>query len=132
MIQIKKTILTLVALLAVTTGAWAQTETLLTTITPTGKGSYSETKSGVVSVTATNVTSYSDAYGWLFFDVGSLSVTAEEGYTINKCVFRQNNKQPITDTEAPFEIHSSDGRITEDTKWRMDGVTSIEVYGYAN
>ena len=130
MIQIKKTILTLVALLAVTTGAWAQTETLLTTITPTGKGSYSETKSGVVSVTATNVTSYSDTYGWLFFDVGSLSVTAEEGYTINKCVFRQNNKQPITDTEAPFEIHFSHGCCTEDTNWDMDGVTSIEVYGY--
>ena len=130
MIQLKKTILTLVALLAVTTGAWAQTETLLTTITPTGKGSYSETKSGVVSVTATNVTSYDDTYGWLFFDVGSLSVTAEEGYTINKCVFRQNNKQPITDTEAPFEIHFSDGCCTEDTNWDMDGVTSIEVYGY--
>jgi len=107
------------------------TEELLTTLTFGGSSTYSETKSGVVSVTATNVTSYSDAYGWLFFDVGSLSVTAEEGYTINKCVFRQNNKQPITDTEAPFEIHSSDrGCITEDTKWDMDGVTSIEVYGY--
>jgi len=109
------------------------TEELLTTLTFGGSSTYSETKSGVVSVTATNVTSYSDAYGWLFFDVGSLSVTAEEGYTINKCVFRQNNKQPITDTEAPFEIHSSDrGCITEDTNWDMDGVTSIEVYGYAS
>ena len=106
------------------------TEELLTTLTFGDSSTYSETKSGVVSVTATNVTSYNDTYGWLFFDVGSLSVTAEEGYTINKCVFRQNNKQPITDTEAPFEIHFSDGCCTEDTNWDMDGVTSIEVYRY--
>ena len=106
------------------------TEELLTTLTFGGSSTYSETTSGVVSVTATNVLSYNDTYGWLFFDVGSLSVTAEEGYTINKCVFRQNNKQPITDTEAPFEIHFSDGCCTEDTNWDMDGVTSIEVYRY--
>ena len=111
--------------------AFAAEETLLTTLTFGGSSTYSETKSGVVSVTATNVTLYNDTYGWLFFDVGSLSVTAEEGYTINKCVFRQNNKQPITDTEAPFEIHFSDGCCTEDTNWDMDGVTSIEVYSYA-
>ncbi|MBR3667269.1 MAG: Ig-like domain-containing protein [Ruminococcus sp.] len=108
-----------------------KTETLLTTITPTGKTTYSETTSGVVSVTPTNVTSYSAKYGWLWFDEGSLSVTAEEGYTITKCVFIQNAKTPITDTEAPFEIHSDMGRITEDKTWDMDGVTSIEVYGYA-
>ena len=104
------------------------TEELLTTLTFGGSSTYSETKSGVVSVTATNVTSYDDTYGWLFFDVGSLSVTAEEGYTINKCVFRQNNKQPITDTEAPFEIHFSYGCCTANGD--MDGVTSIEVYRY--
>ena len=106
------------------------TEELLTTLTFGDSSTYSETKSGVVSVTATNVSSYSGTYGWLFMDVGSLSVTAEEGYTINKCVFRQNNKQPITDTEAPFEIHFSYGCCTEDTNWDMDGVTSIEVYRY--
>ena len=107
------------------------TEELLTTLTFGGSSTYSETTSGVVSVTATNVTFYDSNYGWLFFDDGgSLSVTAEEGYTISKCVFRQNNKQPITDTEAPFEIHFSDGCCTEDTNWDMDGVTSIEVYRY--
>ena len=106
------------------------TEELLTTLTFGGSSTYSETTSGVVSVTATNVTTYNSQYGWLWFDEGSLSVTAEEGYTINKCVFRQNNKQPITDTEAPFEIHFSDGFCTEDTNWDMDGVTSIEVYRY--
>lgn len=107
-------------------------ETLLTTLTFGGSSTYSETTSGVVSVTARNVSAYNPQYGWLWFDEGSLSVTAEEGYTINKCVFRQNDKTPITDTEAPFEIHFSDGCCTEDTNWDMDGVTSIEVYGYAN
>ena len=108
-------------------------ETLLTTLTFGGSSTYSETTSGVVSVTATNVTDYNAKYGWLWYKEGSLSVTAKEGYTITKCVFIQNAKTPITDTEAPFEIHSSDrGHITEDTNRRMDGVTSIEVYGYAN
>ena len=112
--------------------AFAAEETLLTTLTFGGSSTYSETTSGVVSVTATNVTHYSSTYGWLWFEEGSLSVTAEEGYTITKCVFRQNGKTPITDTEAPFEIHSVDwGYIAEDPSWDMDGVTSIEVYGPA-
>ena len=110
-----------------------KTETLLTTLTFGGSSTYSETTSGVVNVTATNVTDYNATYGWLWFEEGSLSVTAEEGYTITKCVFIQNAKTPITDTEAPFEIHSDGwGSITEDTNYDMDGVTSIEVYGYAN
>ena len=107
-------------------------ETLLTTLTFGGSSTYSETTSGVVSVTARNVSAYNPQYGWLWFDEGSLSVTAKEGYTITKCVFIQNAKTPITDTKAPFEIHFSDGCCTEDTNWDMDGVTSIEVYGYAN
>ena len=54
MIQIKKTILTLVALLAVTTGAWAD-ETLLTTITATGteQASYSTANMATVSFSTT-------------------------------------------------------------------------------
>ena len=131
----KTKVLSILALLLMAaTGAWAQTETLLTTLTFGGSSTYGETTSGVVSVTATNVTHYTTLYGWIWYtSEGSLSVTAEEGYTITKCVFIQNAKTPITDTEAPFEIHSSDrGRITEDTNSRMDGVTSIEVYGYAS
>lgn len=122
--------MTLALLITAATGAWAQTETLLTTLTFGGTSTYSETTSGVVSVTATGVSDYNATYGWLWFGEGSLSVTAEEGYTITKCVFIQNAKQPITDTEAPFVIHSNaKGYFTENTE--MDGVTSIEVYGYA-
>lgn len=112
---------------------WAQEESLLTTLTFGESETYGETTSGVVSVTATNVYLYHGTYGWLLAEESSLSVTAKEGYTITKCVFRQNAKTPITDTEAPFEIHTNDwGGIIEDPGEEMNGVTSIEVYGYAN
>ena len=68
MIQIKKTILTLVALLAVTTGAWAQEEKLLTTITATAKeqASYSTANMATVSfsTTAQGSSQYLANWGW--------------------------------------------------------------------
>lgn len=113
----------------------APAETPLTTITPTGQTTYSETKSGVVSVTPTNVTRYSADYGWLWRSAGTLTVSGCEGYTITKVIFKQNEKDPVTDSSAPFELHFAE----DDTGWvecqenyDMDGVTSIEVYGYAN
>ena len=129
----KKFFSLLVLLAAVVTSAMAQEESLLTTLTFGESETYGETTSGVVNVTATNVGSYNGTYGWLLDEGGYLSVTAKEGYTITKCVFRQNAKTPITDTEAPFEIHTNYwGGIIEDPEEEMDGVTSIEVYGYAN
>ena len=130
----KRKIFALFFALAASIGlSWAQEESLLTTLTFGGSDTYGETTSGVVNVTATNVGSYNGTYGWLMDEGGSLSVTAKEGYTITKCVFRQNAKTPITDTEAPFEIHTNYwGGIMEDPYEEMNGVTSIEVYGYAN
>ena len=111
----KKFFSLLVLLAAVVTSAMAQEESLLTTLTFGGSETYGETTSGVVNVTATNVGSYNGTYGWLWDEGGSLSVTAKEGYTITKCVFHQSAKTPITDTEAPFEIHTNDwGGIIED------------------
>ena len=128
--QLKKTLLTLVALLAVTTGAWAQTETLLTTITPTAQTTYSETTPGVVTVTLSNVRRYSSTYGWLWGSSGSVTVEAKEGYTITQCVFKQNAKTPVTITTSPFVITFNEyGFCVQNGD--MDGVTSIEVYGYA-
>lgn len=136
MIQIKKTILTLVALLAVTTGAWAD-ETLLTTITATGKDSYSETTPGVVTVTHDNDNIYGK-YGWIWWHAGSITVEAKDGYTITRCVFRQASKIPVTVSSAPFKVnfiydeedenYYCEGNDPDD---KMDGVSSIEVYGYA-
>jgi len=122
--------MTLALLLTAVGGAWAQTETLLTTITPSGKGSYSETTAGVVTVTHDN-NDFSVDYGWLWYSQsGSLTVEAKEGYTITKCVFKQNAKTPVEITTSPFAITFDDwGRCVQNDD--LDGVTSIEVYGYA-
>ena len=69
--------MTLALLLTAVGGAWAQTETLLTTITPTGTGTYSETTPGVVTVTLSNVDRYSEDYGWLWRKSGSVTVVAK-------------------------------------------------------
>ena len=122
--------MTLALLLTAVGGAWAQTETLLTTITPSGKGSYSETTAGVVTVTHDN-NDFSVDYGWLWYSQsGSLTVEAKEGYTITKCVFKQNAKTPVEITTSPFAITFDDrGDCVQNDD--MDGVTSIEVYGSA-
>ncbi|MBE6266357.1 MAG: Ig domain-containing protein [Prevotella ruminicola] len=124
--MIKKLLFLLVLLLTATTGTMAQTETLLTTITPTGKDTYSETTAGVVTVTLSNVRRYNVNYGWLWSS-GSVTVEAKEGYTITKCVFKQNAKTPVTITTSPFAITFADGECVQNDD--MDGVTSIEVYG---
>jgi len=125
--------MTLALLLTAVTGAWAQTETLLTTITSTGTDSYSETTPGVVTVTLSNVASYSSTYGWLWGEKsgpGSVTVEAKEGYTITKCVFKQNDKTPVEITTSPFAITFANGKCEQSTH-DIDGVSSIEVYGNA-
>ena len=122
--------MTLALLITAVGGAWAQTETLLTTITPSGKGSYSETTAGVVTVTHDN-NDFSVDYGWLWYSQsGSVTVEAKEGYTITKCVFKQNAKTPVEITTSPFAITFDDrGDCVQNDD--MNGVTSIEVYGPA-
>ena len=122
--------MTLALLLTAVGGAWAQTETLLTTITPTGKGTYSETTAGVVTVSPSNMRRYNSSYGWLWGGSGSVTVEAKEGYTITRCVFKQSDKTPVTITTSPFAITFDDrGDCVQNDD--MDGVTSIEVYGPA-
>ena len=133
--------MTLALLLTAVTGAWAQEETLLTTITATGTDSYSETTPGVVTVTHDN-SNFDGTYGWLWWaHAGSITVEAKEGYTITRCVFSQTYKTPYTVSTAPFKvdfIQTSDPHMPEfkqylcqgDWYLNMDGVISIEVYGY--
>lgn len=133
----KTKLLSIFALLLMSaTGAVAQTETLLTTITPTGIGTYSETTPGVVTVTHDNDSFY-DEYGWLWLrKPGSVTVVANEGYTITKCVFYQDDYTVATISTSPFKInyiyteetgcYYCEGTNPEDY---IDGVTSIEVYG---
>jgi len=141
----KQKLLSILALLLMTaTGATAQTETLLTTITAAGTGSYSETTSGVVTVTHDN-DDFDGTYGWLwYFHAGSITVEAKDGYTITRCVFRQAGKSPVTISSAPFKVkfvethpYDFDPEYVKylcegtDPDEDMDGVSSIEVYGYA-
>ena len=112
----------------------APEETLLTTITPTGQTTYDETTSGVVTVSHNN-DHYIGKYGWLWFDVAdTLTVSGCEGYTITKVIFKQNEKNPVTDSSAPFELHfcMEDFMLICQENGAFDGVTSIEVYGYVN
>ena len=128
----------LALLLMAATGAWAQTETLLTTITATGKDSYSETTSGVVTVSHDN-TDFDGSSGWLWAtQEGSVTVEAKDGYTITKCVFIKNGNPFATISSSPFKVNFILSDETETYYCEgtdvMDGfncVTSIEVYGPA-
>ena len=125
--------------LAMSLGAWAQQEVLLTTVTATGETSYSQSPDGIVTVTL-NIGYYDDyQYGWLG---GTVTVEAPQGYTITRCVFRQQNTASIEDDLAPFtatlsgystdnvSVETSNGHVNGDAD-HMIGITSIEVYGYA-
>ena len=129
-------ILALLCLTAVS-GAWAQTERLLTTITPTGNTTYSETTSGAVTVTQ-NCESYVSGSGWDFLGkAGSVTVEANGGYTISKCVFTLSggSTTTLTISTPPFKINfvwdpSSTYCYCEgtDPNYLYCGVKSIQVY----
>ena len=124
--------------------AQTQTETLLTTITATGKeqASYSTENVATVSFsyTANGYSSYTNngkvnwgwwGYGW------SATVNAAEGYTITKCVFYDDNDRTATDSEAPFVVETTEEDKTPKVNGTpilantSKGITKIEVYGYA-
>ena len=129
MIQYKKIIMTLVALFAISTGAWAD-ETPIVTITATGSGpAYSV--EGIVTL-ETGSAGYGAGYGWVSGPTNNLTVTAADGVTITKVKFIGNQGGSWEDTESPFQVllqgfyvkNASGTKIGSD-----DGVTSIEVYG---
>ena len=141
MIQIKKTILTLVALLAVTTGAWAQEEKLLTTITATAKeqASYSTANMATVSFSTTAQGSSQYLANWGWWGYGWIAtVTAAEGYTITKCIFYDDANRTATDSEAPFVVETTEedktprinGTPIDGGNMWSKGIKTIEVYGY--
>ena len=134
-----KTLLTLVALFAMTTGAWAQTETLLTTITATGdkQASYSTANVATVSFSYTQYgsLSYTAIWGWWGYDM-TLTVTPAEGYTITKCIFYDDKDRTATDSEAPFVVETTEEDKTPKVNGtpiladESKGIKKIEVYGY--
>ena len=115
------------------------TETLLTTITATGKeqASYSTANVATVSFSYTQYGSSSYVAIWGWWGYGwSATVNAAEGYTITKCVFYDNADRTATDSSSPFVVETTEedktpkvnGTILADNS---KGIKKIEVYGYA-
>ena len=133
----------LVLLLMAATGAVAQTETLLTTITATGKeqANYSTANVATVSFsyTAGGASAYLANWGWWGYG-WSATVNAAEGYTITKCIFYDDANRTATDSEAPFVVETTEedktprinGTPIDGGNYQSKGIKKIEVYGYEN
>ena len=139
----KKILSIFTLLLMAATGAWAQTETLLTTITATGKEQASYSTANVATVSFSYTAYGSSAYlaNWGWWGYGwTATVTAAEGYTITKCVFYDDANRTATDSEAPFVAETTEedktprinGTPIDGGNMWSKGIKKIEVYGYAN
>ena len=129
----------LVLLAAVATGAVAQTEALLTTITATGKEQASYSTANVATVSFSYTAYGSSAYlaNWGWWGYGwSATVTPAEGYTITKCVFYDDQNRTATDSEAPFVVETTEEDKTPQVNgtpilaYTSKGIKKIDVYGY--
>ena len=115
------------------------TETLLTTITATGKEQASYSTANVATVSFSYLpdgySEYTAIWGWWGYG-WTATVTPADGYTFTKCVFYDNNNHTATDSSSPFVVET-----TEDDKTPLvngtpladmsKGIKKIEVYGYA-
>ena len=134
-----KILMTLALLITAVGGAWAQTETLLTTITATAKEQASYSTANVATVSFSYLPDgysvYNDNWGWWGYGF-TATVTAAEGYTITKCVFYDNDGATATDSTDPFIVETEE----QNKKPKINGATfgaftsagikMIEVYGY--
>ena len=138
----KTRILSIVTLLLMAaTGAMAQTETLLTTITATAKEQASYSTANVATVSFSYTSGGSSAYlaNWGWWGYGwSATVNAAEGYTITKCIFYDDANRTATDSEAPFVVETEEEgdkapkvNGTPILAYQSKGIKKIEVYGYA-
>ena len=125
------------------TGAVAQTETLLTTITATAKEQASYSTANVATVSFSYTAYGSSAYlaNWGWWGYGwSATVNAAEGYTITKCIFYDDANRTATDSEAPFVVETTEedktprinGTPIDGGNYQSKGIKKIDVYGYEN
>ena len=135
----KKILLTILAVLAMSGMAMAQTETLLTTITATAKEQASYSTANVATVSFSYTAGGSSAYlaNWGWWGYGwTATVTPAEGYTITKCIFYDDANRPATDSEAPFVVETTEEDKTPQVNgtpilaYTSKGIKKIEVYGY--
>ena len=133
--------MTLALLITAATGAWAQEESLLTTITATGteQASYSTANMATVSFSTTAQGSSQYLANWGWWGYGWIAtVTAAEGYTITKCIFYDDANRTATDSEAPFVVETTEedktprinGTPIDGGNMWSKGIKTIEVYGY--
>ena len=139
--DIKKLMITLVALLAVTTGAWAD-ETPLVTIESKDNTSFksgSKTFDDKVTVTFRNsVLNSGNTHGWFATSPALLTVAGTNGYTITSCKFYTVAGVAATgytvEGESP-SVYLSGMKVYNDAnqsvKLGTAGVTKIEVFGAA-
>ena len=118
----------------------APTETLLTTITATGKEQANYSTANVATVSFSYTAGGSSAYlaNWGWWGYGwTATVNAAEGYTITKCVFYDDANRTATDSEAPFVVETTEEDKTPKVNgtpilaYTSKGIKKIEVYGYA-
>ena len=137
----KKILLTILAVLAMSGMAMAQTETLLTTITATAKEQASYSTANVATVSFSYTADGSSAYlaNWGWWGYGWIAtVTPAEGYTITKCVFYDDQNRTATDSEAPFVVETTEedktprinGTPIDGGNMWSKGIKKIDVYGY--
>ena len=135
-------LLLLALLMTAATGAWAQTETLLTTIESTANQTFtngSKTFDEIATVTfSAEVSNDGDDWGWFSnqeSDNQTITVTAaSDAYTITRVKFYSANGSAF-DEEAPFLAivrHDGNNYITKvnGTSIGRWGLNKIEVYGY--
>jgi len=136
----RKLLSLLVLLMTAATGAVAQTETLLTTITATAKEQASYSTANVATVSFSYTAGGSSAYlaNWGWWGYGWIAtVTPADGYTITKCVFYDDQNRTATDSEAPFVVETTEEDKTPKVngkpilEYTSKGIKKIEVYGYA-
>ena len=115
------------------------TETLLTTITATGKEQANYSTANVATVSFSYTAGGSSAYyaNWGWWGYGwSATVNAAEGYTITKCVFYDDEDRTATDSSSPFVVETTEEDKTPQVNgtpilaYTSKGITKIEVYGY--
>ena len=123
------------------TASAEETETLLTTITATGKEQAGFSMPNVATVSfsysAGGSSSYLANWGWWGYG-WTATVAPAEGYTITKCVFYDDANRKATDSEAPFVVETTEEDKTPLVngnpilEYTSKGIKKIEVYGYAN
>ena len=143
--QLKKTLLTLVALLAVTTGAWAGEEPqLLTTINASSSfltGSQTFDDIATVTFGGAGTIGFNNNNGWVQVEPdkeATVTVTAVDGYTITSIKLYAADSHTATISTSPFTAYLNNWGATYVTTgtdgtgdYVGDELVRIEVYGAA-